>query len=221
MAPARYTRRASDRAHPAPPISGAVRWSITTSILTLRNPDGHVLTYRVRPSIYPDLNARTIVTGERAGGHFRLAVAGSTKDNNHLYIVFETQIAPGEQWGSGAQASPGPTDCLADTVLGDGSLGGQTFLAAWARPDVAKVTTKATETSAETPLRFYDVPGSTLRIAGLWTATFRPSISPVTFYDRDGNVIAAYPNGRADTTTVLRRVCSMQLSGRHFRGRDR
>jgi hypothetical protein len=198
-----------------------VRWSITTSILTLRNPDGHVLTYRVRPSIYPDLNARTIVTGERAGGHFRLAVAGSTKDNNHLYIVFETQIAPGEQWGSGAQASPGPTDCLADTVLGDGSLGGQTFLAAWARPDVAKVTTKATETSAETPLRFYDVPGSTLRIAGLWTATFRPSISPVTFYDRDGNVIAAYPNGRADTTTVLRRVCSMQLSGRHFRGRDR
>ncbi len=174
---------------------GSATWSIIARILTLKNRDGHVLTYRVRPSIYPDQTARTIVAGNRAGGQFRLAVDGPTKDNDHLYLVFETRSAPGEQWGSGAQASPGSKDCLADTVLGVGGLGGQTFLAAWATPDVAKVTTQATNNSPETPLRFYAVPGSTLRIAGVWTATFRPSVSPVTFYGKDGNLIAAYPKG--------------------------
>jgi heat shock protein HslJ len=174
---------------------GSVNWSIDASMLTLANPDGHVLTYRVRPSIYPDLNARTIVAGDRDGGQFRLAVSGPTKDNDHLYIVFEERSAPGERWGSGGVASPGPQDCLADSVLGIGSLGGQSFLATWATPEVAKVTTQATKDSPETPLKFYDVPDSTLRIAGLWTPTFRPSVSPVTFYDKDGRVIAAYPKG--------------------------
>jgi hypothetical protein len=69
--------------------------------------------------------------------------------------------------GSGGVASPGPTDCLADSVLGVGSLGGESFLATWATPKVAKVTTQATKNSPETPLKFYDVPDSTLRIAGL------------------------------------------------------
>ena len=55
---------------------GVVNWSIRKRILTLRNRDGHVPTYRVRPSIYPHLNARTIVPGDRAGGQFRLAVDG-------------------------------------------------------------------------------------------------------------------------------------------------
>jgi heat shock protein HslJ len=174
---------------------GSVGWSIRTRILTLANRDGHVLTYRVRASIYPDTHARTIVSGDRAGGQFRLAVDGPTKDNDHRYIVFETRTAPGEQWGVGSMASPGPKDCLADSVLGVGRLGGQTFLATWATPDVAKVTTQATKNSPGTPLRFYDVPGTTLRIAGLWTATFRPSVSPVTFYDKDGKIIAAYPEG--------------------------
>jgi hypothetical protein len=172
---------------------GPVSWSIRTRILTLTNRDGHVLTYRVRASIYPDTHARTIVTGDRAGGQFRLAVDGPT--NAHLGLVFEARTAPGEPWGQGGVAAPGPKDCLADSVLGVGSLGGQTFLAAWATPDVAKVTTQAAKNAPETPLTFYYVPESTLRIAGLWTATFRPSISPVTFYDKDGKIIAAYPKG--------------------------
>jgi heat shock protein HslJ len=172
---------------------GPVSWSIRTRILTLTNRDGHVLTYRVRASIYPNPHARTIVTGERAGGQFRLAVDGPT--NAPLGLVFEARTAPGEPWGQGGVAAPGPKDCVAEFVLGVGSLGGQTFLAAWATPDVAKVTTQATSTSAQTPLTFYDVPGSSLRIAGLWTATFRPSASPVTFYDKQGKIIAAYPKG--------------------------
>ena len=174
-------------------VKDSVSWSIRTRVLTLTNRDGHVLTYRVRASIYPDLQARTIVAGDRAGGQFRLAVDGLT--TGHLGLVFEARTAPGEQWSQGGQAAPGPKDCLANTVLGVGSLGGQTFLAAWATPDVAKVTTQATKNSPETPLTFYAVPGSTLRIAGLWTATFRPSISPVTFYDKHGKIIAAYPKG--------------------------
>jgi heat shock protein HslJ len=174
---------------------GAVHWSIRKRILTLRNGDGYVLTYRVRPSIYPDPHARTIVAGDRAGGQFRLAVDRPAGGDGHLALVFEARRAPGEPWGTGGVISPEPKECLADFVLGVGSLGGQTFLAAWATPDVAKVTTRATSNSPETTLKLYDVPGSTLRIAGVWTATFRPSVSPVTFYDKHGKIIAAYPKG--------------------------
>jgi len=97
--------------------------------------------------------------------------------------------------GSAGMAAPGPKDCLADSVLPAGVLSGEALVAAWATPAVARVTTGAAKDAPETPLTFYAVPGSTLRIAGLWTATFRPSRSPVTFYDRDGAVIAAYPIG--------------------------
>lgn len=175
-------------------VKGRTAWSINGRLLTLRNPDGQVLTYRVRASIYPNLTAHTIVTGDRAGGQFRLAV-DRTSHSDHLSIVFEQRSGPGEPWGGGGVASPGPTDCLADSVLGVGNLGGQTFLATWATPEVVKVTTQRAKGSPEVTLTFYDVPGSTLRIAGLWTANFRPSVSPVTFYAKNDKVIAAYPKG--------------------------
>lgn len=174
---------------------GPITWSIRAGILTLTHPDGHELTYRVRTSIYPDTDARTILVGDRDGGQFRLAVDGPADGRGHLALIFETRSAPGKQWGSGAIGSPGPKDCLAEYVLGVGQLGGQTFLATWATPEVAKVTTQARSDSPETELTFFTVPGSILRIAGLWTSTFRPSISPVTFYRTDGTMIAAYPTG--------------------------
>ena len=167
-------------------------WSIRANLLTLTAADGHVLTYRVRPSIYPNLTARAILAGDRAGGVFRLAVDGPP---DRPFLVFEEQTAPGEGWGTAGIASPAPDDCLANHVMGAGNLGGQTFLAAWATPDVAKVTTRISNDAPETTLTFYPVPDSTLRIAGAWITGFRPGRSPVTFYDRTGSVIAAYPNG--------------------------
>jgi heat shock protein HslJ len=173
-------------------VIGSADWSISDRTLTLTNRDGHILTYRVRPSIYPSLTARTIVTGTRAGGQFRLAVDGPA---DRPFLVFEERTAPGEAWGSAGVISPEPKDCLANHVLPAGQLGKETFVAAWATPDVARITTRASAGAPETPLSFYAVPGSTLRIAGLWTTHFQPSKSPVTFYDRSGAVIAAYPNG--------------------------
>lgn len=78
-------------------LRNSAAWSIRESLLTLTAADGHVLVYRVRPSIYPSLTART--------------------------------------------------------------------------------------------------PTPPLRIAGAWIADFRPDSRPVTFYDRAGTVIAAWPNG--------------------------
>ena len=75
--------------------NGSVSWSVSATTLTLTNRDGHALTYRVRPATYPDMNARTIVAGDRAGGQSRLSVDGPTKGNDHLYIVFEKRSAPG------------------------------------------------------------------------------------------------------------------------------
>lgn len=173
-------------------LRDSATWSIHENRLTLTAADGHVLTYRVRPSIYPNLTARTILAGDRAGGHFRLAFDGPP---DRLFLVFEERTAPGEGWGTAGIASPGPDDCLANHVMGVGSLGGQTFLAAWATPEVARVTMRASEDAPETTLTFYPIPDSTLRIAGAWTAGFHPSSSPVTFYDRTGTVIAAYPDG--------------------------
>jgi heat shock protein HslJ len=173
-------------------LAGTAAWSIRAERLTLIGADGHVLTYRVRPSIYPSLTARTIVAGDRAGGHFRLAVDGPA---DRPSLVFEERTAPGAGWGTAGIISPAPGDCLSNHVMGVGSLGGQTFLAAWATPDVAKVTTRAFEDGPETALTFYPVPDSTLRIAGAWITGFHPSRSPVTFYDRTGAVIAGYPNG--------------------------
>jgi len=168
--------------------NGVVRWSISSRILTLRNPNGHVLTYRVRPSIYPDPTARTIISGHRGTGDFRLAVS-------HAGLVFEERSAPGEPWGVSGLAAPGAKDCLADFVGSSGTLAGKAFLFTWASPDVARVTTRATPNAPERTLSFYSVPGSTLRIAGIWTSTFRPGVSPVVFYGRHGTIIAQYPNG--------------------------
>lgn len=173
-------------------LSESTGWSIRAGTLTLTGADGHVLTYRVRPSIYPNLTARAILTGDRAGGHFRLAVDGPA---DRLFLTFETRTAPGEGWGTAGIAAPGAKDCLANHVMGAGQLGREQFLAAWVTPEVARVTTRATEDAPETALTFHPVPGSPLRIAGLWTTDFRPGTSAVTFYDRRGTVIAAYPNG--------------------------
>jgi heat shock protein HslJ len=173
-------------------LTGSADWSIRAATLTLTNPDGHILTYRVRPSIYPNLTARTILAGTHAGGQFRLAVDGPADRPD---LVFEERTAPGEAWGTAGVISPRPNDCLANHVLPAGQLGNETFLAAWATPNVAKITTRATDGATETPLTFYPIPGSTLRIAGLWTTHFTPSKSPVTFYDHSGAIIAAYPNG--------------------------
>ncbi len=52
----------------------SVSWAITDRVLTLTNPDGHVLVYRVRSSSYPDPQARTILASTRAGGQYRIAV---------------------------------------------------------------------------------------------------------------------------------------------------
>jgi heat shock protein HslJ len=175
--------------------NGTVSWSISGSSLALSKPGGYVLKYRVRPSIYPNLRARTIVTGDRDGGQFRLAVDGPTKDNDRLYLVFEERTAPGQPWGQSSIAAPGQKDCLADGVMGAGRLGGETFVAAWATPEVATVTSQAVAGAPSTQLTLYHVPGSSLRIAGVWTSTFQASGSPVTFFDKNHNVIAAYPHG--------------------------
>jgi heat shock protein HslJ len=172
-------------------VTGTADWSVRDRALTLTNRDGHVLTYRVRPSKFPSLTARALATGTRSGGEFRLAVDGPA---HRPFLVFETRTAPGESWGTAGVMSPEPDDCLANHVLAGGQLGDETFVAAWATPDVAKVTTRAAG-GREVPLAFYRVPGSTLRVAGRWTTGFRPGNSPVTFYDRGGAVLAAYPNG--------------------------
>lgn len=172
--------------------AGTVRWSIRDRVLTLTAPDGQVLTYRVRPSPYPDLDARTLAAGKFAGGDWRLA-AGRGESGQHL--AFETRTEPGAAWGSAGIAAPAPADCLASYVIEAGVLGGRHYVAAWATPKVGRVIVRATPASAEQVLPFHAVPGSSLRIAGAWLADFRPSSSSVTFYDRAGKVITAYPKG--------------------------
>lgn len=170
---------------------GSAEWSIRARALTLTGRGGRVLTYRVRASIYPDLTARTLVAGDRAGGQFRLAI---NPPGVPMGLTIEAR-APGDPWGTSYVIAPRQNDCLANHVIAGSPLGGQVFLAAWATPEVARVTVRARPGARETALSFLAVPGSPLRIAGLWTATFRPSLSPVTFYDRAGAVISAYPNG--------------------------
>ena len=172
-------------------LNGTRTWAISGRQLVIGG-DGRELTYRVRASIYPDLEARTILKGDRAGGQWRLAVSGT---GDRLWLGFESRTGPGEGFGQSGIVAPGKGDCLASHVMPAGVLGGQTFVTAWATPDVAKVTTRVDRTAPERTLTFYRVPGSTLRIAGLWVTGFRPSGSAVTFYDRAGRVITAYPNG--------------------------
>ena len=172
--------------------AGTVRWSIRDRVLTLTDEDRQVLAYRVRPSPYPDLGARTIAAGDLAGGNWRLA-AGPT--DRGPFLIFEERAEPGAAWGSAGIASPERADCLASYVIEAGVLGGQHYVAAWATPEVGKVTVRATPASAVQSLPFHAVPGSSLRIAGAWLADFRPGSSTVTFYDRAAAVITAYPKG--------------------------
>jgi hypothetical protein len=44
-----------------------------------------------------NLTARTILAGDRAGGHFRLAVVGPA---DRPFLLFEERTAPGEGWGT-------------------------------------------------------------------------------------------------------------------------
>jgi heat shock protein HslJ len=172
---------------------GTVAWSIADGTLTLQNGE-RVLTYRVRPSIYPDLDARTLVEGDRAGGRFRLAI-GDSDGGGALSLVFEGRTGPGEAWGTSGVAAPGAGECLASTVLPPSELGKETLVAAWATPEVTRVTARAGKDAPETDLAFYAVPGSELRVAAGWLPSFRPSVDPVTFYGDGGAVIAGYPDG--------------------------
>ena len=172
--------------------AGTVRWSIRDRVLTLSGLDGQVLIYRVRPSPYPDLDARTLAAGKLAGGDWRLA-AGRAEGG--LYMTFETRTEPGARWGEGGIMAPAPADCLASYVIEAGVLGGQHYVSAWATPKVGRVTVRALPASAEQILPFHAVADSSLRIAGAWLDDFRPGSSTVTFYDRAGEVITAYPEG--------------------------
>lgn len=67
-------------------LTGSVSWAITGRVLTLTNPDGHALVYRVRPSSYPDPEARTTLAGTRAGGQYRIAVKGPADGGSHLTL---------------------------------------------------------------------------------------------------------------------------------------
>ena len=171
--------------------SRTVRWSIRDRVLTLSGQEGQVLTYRVRPSPYPDLDARTVAVGKLAGGEWRLAAGRA----GGLYMTFETRTKGDAGWGRSMIRAPGPGDCLASSVMEGGVLGGRHYVAAWATPEVGKVTVRATPASPEQSLPLHAVPDSSLRIAGAWLDDFRPSASTVTFYDRAGAVISAYPNG--------------------------
>jgi heat shock protein HslJ len=173
-------------------LRGPAAWSIRDSLLTVTAADGRVLVYRVRPSIYPSLTARTILAGDRAGGHFRLAVEGQP---DRPFLIFEEHTATGERWGSSGIASPGPDDRLASHVMEAGHLGGETFVVTWATPRVGKVTIRPTDAAAETHLTFHPVPESPLRIAGAWIADLSPGDSRITFYDHTGNVLDEYPSG--------------------------
>jgi hypothetical protein len=122
---------------------------------------------------------------------------GTVRPRPNRGNVFEERAEPGAAWGSAGIASPERADCLASYVIEAGVLGGQHYVAAWATPEVGKVTVRATPASAVQTLPFHAVPGASLRIAGAWLADFRPGSSTVTFYDRAGAVITAYPKGRA------------------------
>ena len=135
--------------------AGTVRWSIRDRVLTLTDEDRQVLAYRVRPSPYPDLGARTIAAGDLAGGNWRLA-AGPT--DRGPFLIFEERAEPGAAWGSAGIASPERADCLASYVIEAGVLGGQHYVAAWATPEVGKVTVRATPASAVQTLPFHAVP---------------------------------------------------------------
>jgi heat shock protein HslJ len=174
---------------------GEADWAIADRTLTLTSLDGHELTYRVRPSIYPDLTARTIVAGEHGGGQYRLAAGGPDGDGGLRYLTIEARTGPGVPWGVASVAAPFGASCLANSVTAGETLGGDSLLATWATPAVARVTLRAAPGAPETALTFHDVPGTDLRIASLWTRDFRFSVSPVTFYDADGKVLAAYPKG--------------------------
>ena len=167
--------------------AGEVAWTIADRTLTLTGHDGRQLTYRVRPSIYPDRNARTVLAGERAGGQYRLAAG---RGDGGRYLTIETRTGAGSPWGMSSVVAPGPGDCLADSVTFGGPLGGETLVAAWATPGVARVTVRPVPGGPETPLTLHDVPDTDLRVASVWARDLRPGVSAIGFYGAGGRVIA-------------------------------
>jgi hypothetical protein len=87
--PSVYTYEAA-LAHP-------LDWVIKNGRLTLSNPQG-VLVFHVRDSIYPHQSARDVLTGERNGWQYRVAVEPRTDRWHTSRGWFEYRRGPGHRW---------------------------------------------------------------------------------------------------------------------------
>lgn len=170
-------------------LTGSASWSISGRMLTLTDEGGLALTYRVRPSIYPNMASQTVVEGDHAGGRFRLSY---DRTGGGLGLDIETRPGPGEPFGTSGVLAPGPGDCVANSVT-QATIGADTYVAAWVTPAVTRVAVRPAPGAPERVLTSYAVAGTELRIAGGWVPGFRPGTGVVTFYN--GNEVVAATGG--------------------------
>lgn len=162
-----------------------VRWHIDGGQLRLAAPvEGTTLIYRVRDSIYPHASARELLSGQRSGFQYRLAVDGSGED---LKLMLDWRQGPGQPWGMGKLATPEPGES-ALWSLTFAEFAGQALVGGFVPAETVRVTHQFKADGPVVDLPVYSVDSTTWKVAAGFVPGHSPPGSRIVSYDAAGQV---------------------------------
>jgi hypothetical protein len=165
----------------------AVRWSIAGEQLRLTGTDGTSLTYRVRASIYPHASAREVVSGERSGFQYRLAVDGSGDD---IGLHLDWREGAGRRWGTQGHGAPAATEPPLWTLIW-AEMAAEVFVGGFVPAETVRVTHRSEAGAPEVDLPVYSLDGSGWKVAVGFVPAHSPD-SQLVGYDDAGGVTAEW-----------------------------
>lgn len=122
-------------------LRGRVDVELEDGTLRLGPADGTQLVYRERASVYPFLQGRTVVAGERGQAQYRVALGGSGPS---LGLHLEARRAPGLRWDQHSFGAPEPELEPGIWTSGHLEVDGEQLVAGFAPTGTVRVTHLAT-----------------------------------------------------------------------------
>ncbi|MBA2388910.1 MAG: META domain-containing protein [Geodermatophilaceae bacterium] len=165
----------------------SVRWAIAGEELTLAAPGGTTLTYRVRETIYPDAAAQEVLSGERAGYQYRLAVENS---DGNLGLNVHYRAAPGRPWGRQRIGAPYSGGRALDPLI-EAPIAEEFLIGGFVTADTVRVTHRAGEGAPAVDVALHPSGDPSWKVAAGFVAEHSAG-SRIVGYDVAGEVTAEW-----------------------------
>jgi heat shock protein HslJ len=163
-------------------LFGRISWMVRGDELRIWKPDGPVLVFTPRESIYPHRDLTPLLQGQRDGGDYRFGWGANAE---RAWLVWEWRDGPGKAWGVASQAQdkswtgprPEPLDAWAGTAR---------FVFGFVTAAAARAALQPAGGGAAVPLQLFTIPdaGNLQAVGGFVTDPIRGSA--VITYRPDG-----------------------------------